>query len=37
MLVLSPPLIADREVLDDLLSRVDQIVDRVDDWLVGKR
>ena len=37
MLVLSPPLIADREVLDDLLSRVDQIVDRVDDWLDGNR
>ena len=33
MLVLSPPLIADREVLDDLLSRVDQIVERTDEWL----
>ncbi|MCL4120413.1 UNVERIFIED_CONTAM: hypothetical protein GTU68_023951 [Idotea baltica] len=37
MLILSPPLIADREVLDDLLGRVDQIVDRVGDWLEGNR
>lgn len=37
MLILSPPLIADRTVLDDLLGRVDQIVDRVDDWLAGNR
>jgi adenosylmethionine-8-amino-7-oxononanoate aminotransferase len=35
MLVLSPPLVADRKVLDDLLGRVDQIVDRVGDWLAG--
>ncbi|MCO4835688.1 MAG: aminotransferase class III-fold pyridoxal phosphate-dependent enzyme, partial [Acidimicrobiaceae bacterium] len=33
MLILSPPLIADRDVLDDLLGRVDQIVDRVGQWL----
>ena len=37
MLVLSPPLVADRKVLDDLLSRVDQIVERVGDWLEGNR
>ena len=37
MLVLSPPLVADRKVLDDLLGRVDQIVDRVGDWLEGNR
>jgi len=37
MLVLSPPLVADRKVLDDLLGRVDQIVDRVGDWLAGNR
>ena len=37
MLVLSPPLVADREVLDDLMSRVDQIADRVGRWLDGKR
>jgi adenosylmethionine-8-amino-7-oxononanoate aminotransferase len=36
MLILSPPLVADREVLDDLLGRVDQIVDRTGDWLAGQ-
>ncbi|MDB2391944.1 aminotransferase class III-fold pyridoxal phosphate-dependent enzyme [Acidimicrobiaceae bacterium] len=36
MLILSPPLIADRDVLDDLLGRVDQIVDRVGQWLEGQ-
>jgi len=33
MLVLSPPLVADRGVIDDLLSRVEQIVDRTSQWL----
>jgi len=33
MLVLSPPLVADRGVLDDLLGRVDQIVSRTGEWL----
>jgi len=37
MLILSPPLVADRNVLDDLLSRVDQIVERTSGWLAGDR
>ena len=37
MLILSPPLIADREVLDDLIERTGQIVDRVGRWLEGNR
>lgn len=36
MLVLSPPLVADREVLDDLLQRLDQIVGRTGEWLAGQ-
>jgi len=35
MLILSPPLVADRTVLDDLLGRVDQIVDRTGQWLAS--
>jgi len=33
MLILSPPLVADKTVIDDLLGRVDQIVDRTGQWL----
>jgi len=36
MLILSPPLVADREVLTDLLGRVDQIVNRTGDWLANQ-
>ena len=33
MLSVSPPLVADTAVIDDLLSRLDQVLDRVDAWL----
>ncbi len=33
MLSVSPPLVADAGVIDDLLSRVDQVLDRLDAWL----
>ena len=33
MLVISPPLIADHAVIDDVVQRVDQILDRTDSWL----
>jgi len=36
MLILSPPLVADREVIDDILGRVDQIVDRTGQWLADQ-
>ena len=29
----SPPLIADRVVIDDLVARVDRVAGRVDEWL----
>ncbi len=35
MLSISPPLIADTTVIDDLLNRVDQVLDRVDGWLAS--
>ena len=35
MLSVSPPLIAETTVIDDLLSRLDQVLDRVDAWLAG--
>ena len=35
MLLVSPPLVADTGVIDDLLSRIDQVLDRVDGWLAG--
>ena len=34
MLMISPPLVADREVLNDLVGRVDRVLDRVGDYLV---
>ena len=34
-LTISPPLVADRQVIDDLVSRVDQIVDRTSNWLAA--
>lgn len=34
MLTISPPLIADRRIIDDLVSKVDQILDRVGQWLI---
>ena len=37
MLLVSPPLVADTEVLDDLLTRLDQILDMTDGWLAGNR
>ena len=33
MLSVAPPLVADTAVIDDLLSRVDQVLDRVGGWL----
>ena len=33
ILAISPPLVADAAVIDDLLSRVDQVLDRVGGWL----
>ena len=33
MLAISPPLVANEAVIDDLLSRVDQVLDRVGGWL----
>ena len=33
MLSVAPPLVADAAVIDDLLSRVDQVLDRVSGWL----
>lgn len=33
MLTISPPLVADTAVLDDLLARTDQVLGRTDDWL----
>ena len=32
-LTISPPLIADRVVIDDLVARVDRVAGRVDEWL----
>ena len=34
-LSISPPLVADRAVIDDLVARVDRVADRVDTWLTG--
>ena len=34
-LTISPPLIADQAVIDDLVGRVDRIADRVDGWLAA--
>jgi len=33
MLSVSPPLVADSTVIDDLLSRIDQVLDRLSGWL----
>ncbi|MYI56583.1 MAG: aminotransferase class III-fold pyridoxal phosphate-dependent enzyme [Acidimicrobiia bacterium] len=35
MLSVAPPLVADTGVIDDLLSRLDQVLDGVDGWLAG--
>jgi len=35
MLVVSPPLIADDKVLDDLTQRLDQVLDMTDEWLAA--
>ena len=35
MLTVSPPLISDTAVLDDLLKRLDQVLDRLDDWIAA--
>ena len=37
MLLVSPPLVADTTVLDDLLTRLDQILDMTDNWLAADR
>lgn len=37
MLTISPPLVADTDLLDGLLMRVDRILDRTDAWLGGAR
>jgi hypothetical protein len=34
-LTISPPLVADRAVIDDLVARVDRVADRIDAWLAG--
>ncbi len=36
-LTISPPLVADTEVIDDLAERVDRVLTRVDAWLGGNR
>jgi adenosylmethionine-8-amino-7-oxononanoate aminotransferase len=33
MLTISPPLVADKMVLDDLLDRADEVLDRTNEWL----
>jgi adenosylmethionine-8-amino-7-oxononanoate aminotransferase len=35
MMMISPPLVADAAVIDDLLNRVDQVLDRVGGWLMA--
>ena len=35
MLTISPPLVADRAVIDDLVGRVDRVLDRVGDYLAN--
>jgi len=37
MLTISPPLVADTAVLDDLLARTDQVLERTNNWLNGDR
>ena len=37
MLVLSPPLIADQGVIDDIMERMFQILERTEGWLGGDR
>ncbi|MGI9603649.1 MAG: aminotransferase class III-fold pyridoxal phosphate-dependent enzyme [Acidimicrobiales bacterium] len=36
MLTISPPLVADRAVLDDLMGRIDQVLGMVEHWLAGR-
>lgn len=36
MLVVSPPLVADERVLDDLTARLDQVLDRTEKWLATR-
>lgn len=36
MIMVSPPLVADEDVIDDLLGRVDQICDRFQTWIGGR-
>jgi adenosylmethionine-8-amino-7-oxononanoate aminotransferase len=36
MLTISPPLVADVSVIDDLLARTDQVLERTHDWLNGR-
>ena len=33
MLTISPPLVADTAVIEDLLARADQVLERTNDWL----
>ena len=37
MLMIAPPLVADIAVIDDLLRRVDQVLDRTSGWLLASR
>ena len=37
MLTYSPPLIADRTVIDDIIDRSDQVLTRATAWLAGER
>ena len=35
MIIISPPLVADNTVLDDLAARIDQVLDMTDDFLAA--
>jgi adenosylmethionine-8-amino-7-oxononanoate aminotransferase len=37
MLTIAPPLVADTTVLDDLLARTDQVLERTSEWLSARR
>lgn len=37
LLAIAPPLVADRAVLDDLLGRTDQVLERTGRWIDGHR
>jgi len=37
LLSFSPPLVADRAVINDILERTDQVLQRTDEWISGRR